>query len=461
MADLDPTDLAFAGVARQAELVRAGEVSARELVELYLARIERIDPEINAFRVVLAERALGEADQADSRRAAGDERPLLGVPLAVKDDQDVAGELTARGTDAYGAPAREDSEIIARLRAAGAVILGKTNVPELEIIGDTESPTWGVTRNPWDVERSPGGSSGGSAAAVAAGLAAAATGSDGAGSIRIPSANCGLFGLKSQRGRITLSPRTDVWHGLDVYGFLTRSVRDSALLMDVAATDAPERPFSESAAEPPGPLRIAVSTRAPFPSRLDRRVRQAIDDTAELLKSLGHSADRHEISYGTSANPTTVRYLRGVHDDAVAMARPQRLSRRTRGYSRLGGLFSDRALAWAMRQEAKSAERINRVFADHDVVLLPVAARPPVAAARWEGLSGVRALLEQSATYPYCVTWNQIGQPACAVPAGMTDDGLPLSVQLAARPGREDTLYALAAQIEAERPWADRRPPLA
>ncbi len=459
---MDPTELAFAGVVRAAQLIRDGEVSSRELTELYLERIERIDPEVNAFRVVLAERALAEADRADARaRSDSGDRPLLGVPVAIKDDMDVAGEVTARGTDAYGAPAGEDSEIVARLRGAGAVILGKTTVPELEIIGDTESPTWGVTRNPWDVERSAGGSSGGSAAAVAAGLAAAATGSDGAGSIRIPAANCGLFGLKPQRGRIGLAPRTDIWHGMDVYGFVCRSVADSALLMDVAAADSPERPFSEISHAEPGGLRIAVSTRPPFPSRLDPGVRGALDETAELLRSLGHSVERSEISYGMSANATTVRYLRGIHDEAVAMARPSRLSRRTRGFSRLGGLFGDRLLERAMGQEAANAERINRVFGAHDAVLMPVAAGPPVRAARWEGLGPVRTLLEMSSTYPYCATFNQIGQPACSVPAGMTEDGLPLAVQLAAPPGREDTLYALAAQLEAERPWAQRLPPVA
>jgi len=458
---MDAADLAFAGAARQAELVRSAEVSSRELVELYIERIGRIDPELNAYRVVLAERALEEADRADEARAGGDERPLLGVPLAVKDDQDLAGEVTARGTAAYGAPARHDSEIVTRLRGAGAVILGKTNVPELEIIGDTESPNWGVTRNPWDTERSPGGSSGGSAAAVAAGLAAAATGSDGAGSIRIPSANCGLVGLKPSRGRISLSPRTDVWHGMDVYGFLTRSVRDSALLMDVASSDVPARPFAESAAAAPRKLRFAVSTRPAFPSRLDPQVRRAFEDTAELLRGLGHSAERAEVAYGTSGNATSVRYLRGIHDDAVAMERPSRLSRRTRGFSRLGGLFSDRVLERAKGQEAANAERVNRVFADHDLLLMPVTAKPPVRAAQWEGLSAARTLLGMSLTYPYCATWNQLGQPACAVPVGMTGEGLPLSVQLVGRPGDEATLLAVAAQIEAERPWADRRPPVA
>lgn len=458
---MDVTDLALAGVVRQAELVRAGEVASRELVELYLERIARIDPEINAYRVVLAESALEEADRADKARAGGEELPLLGVPLAVKDDQDVAGEVTARGTAAYGAPAARDSEIVTRLRGSGAVILGKTNVPELEIIGDTESPTWGVTRNPWDTERSPGGSSGGSAAAVAAGLAAAATGSDGAGSIRIPSANCGLVGLKPSRGRITLSPRIDVWHGMAVYGFLTRTVRDTALLMDVAATEVPDRPFAEAAAAMPERLRFAVSTRPAIPSRLDPQVRRALEATAELLRGLGHSVERSEVGYGTSGNATTVRYLRGIHDDAEAMPRPARLSRRTRGFSRLGGLFSDRVLERAKRQEAANAERINRVLTDRDVLLMPVTAKPPVRAARWEGLGAARTLMGMSLTYPYCATWNQLGQPACAVPAGMTDDGLPLSVQLVGRAGDEAPLLAVAAQIEAEHPWADRRPSVA
>jgi amidase len=213
---MDTVEIAFAGIARQAELIAGGELSSRELVELCLGRIERTQPRLNAFRVVFAERALMEADQADARRGAGDarmaqdgerlaQRPLLGVPIAVKDDIDVAGEVTAFGTNAHGAPARADAEVVHRLRAAGAVIVGKTNVPELCIWPFTESATFGATRNPWDLQRAPGGSSGGSAAAVAAGLVGAALGSDGAGSIRIPAAWCGLFGLKPQRGRVPMA----------------------------------------------------------------------------------------------------------------------------------------------------------------------------------------------------------------------------------------------------------------
>src|SRR4051812_20106343 len=195
---MDRDDLAFAGVARQAELVRAGEVSSRELVELYLERIERLDPQLNCFRLVMAERALTDADQADARRRSNGDRPLLGVPIALKDNIDVAGELTTHGTSAYGDPARADAEIVKRLRAAGAVILGKTLLPELAVYPWTESATFGATRNPWDLNTTTGGSSGGSAAAVAAGPAAGGMASDGGGPIPVPAARCGLFRLQPQ-----------------------------------------------------------------------------------------------------------------------------------------------------------------------------------------------------------------------------------------------------------------------
>jgi len=185
-----------------------------------------------------AERALVDADQADARMGAGDDRPLLGVPVAVKDESDVAGEVTTLGTDAYGEPAAADSDFVRRLRSAGAVIVGKTNLPELAIMGTTEGPAFGVTRNPWDLDRTPGGSSGGSGAAVAAGLVPAATASDGAGSIRIPAACCGLFGLKPTRGRVSLAPKLEGWRGMVVEGCVSRSVIDTALWLDVVSGDA-------------------------------------------------------------------------------------------------------------------------------------------------------------------------------------------------------------------------------
>src|SRR3954451_10361250 len=254
---MDPLDLAYAGIARQAALIRSGEVSPVELVELYLRRIERLEPRLNAFRVVFAERALAEARQAEGRRGAGSDRPLLGVPVAVKDNLDMAGEYTAMGSHAYGGPATSDSEIVRRLKAAGAILIGKTMLSELAIFPWTEPAAWGMTRNPWGIEeRTAGGSSGGSGSAVAAGLVAGASASDGGGSIRVPAAVNGAFGLKPQRGRVSLMPDAQHWYGLSQAGAITRTVQDSALWLDAvagpAAGDAhaaepPSRPFAEAA----------------------------------------------------------------------------------------------------------------------------------------------------------------------------------------------------------------------
>src|SRR4051794_27972544 len=197
-------------------MVRAGEVSPTELVELYLGRIKGLDSQLNAFRKVFADSAPGEAKEAEERLSAGEQGPLLGVPVAIKDSVNVAGELTTHGTDAFPDPAAEDAEMVRRLREAGAIVIGKTNLPELAICGFTESETWGITRNPWDPERSTAGSGGGSAAAVAAGWVPLASASEGGGSIRIPAASCGVFGLKPQRGRISLAPDLRHWRGLSV-----------------------------------------------------------------------------------------------------------------------------------------------------------------------------------------------------------------------------------------------------
>ena len=477
---MDATDLAFAGIARQAELIGAGEISSRELVELYLERIARLDPLLNAFRVVLAERALLEADQADARRGAGGERPLLGVPIAVKDDIDLAGEVTGFGTSAYGEPAVNDAEIVRRARAAGAVVIGKTNVPELCAVPWTESPTRGATCNPWALERTPGGSSGGTAAAVAAGLVGAGLGSDAGGSIRCPAAYCGLFGLKTQRGRVPLAPSVDAWLGLSVDGVLTRSVKDSALFHDVIA-DGPADPGAPSVprssfleaigsqagspvgAHAPRPLRVAVASRLP-PSplaRLQPDNRAALEETVVLLRRLGHEVNERELDYGPLMPPPefTVRMVRSRHEDAVALAHPERLERRMRAISRLGGLLTPGIVAWARGREAAYAARLNEALIDHDVLLTPVTPAPPPSIGACEGRGWLSTMFVAGATVSYLMSWNVTGQPACSVPAGFALDGLPRAVQLVGRPNDEATLCSLAAQLEAERPWADRRPP--
>jgi amidase len=464
-------DIAFAGAARQAEMVRAGEVSPTELVGLHLERIERIDPQLNSFRVVLAERAMLEAEQAEARLKGGDERPLLGVPIALKDEVDLAGELTTRGTDAFPDPAVADSEMVRRLREAGAIVVGKTLLPELAICGFTESATWGVSRNPWDPQRTPGGSSGGSAAAVAAGLVPIASASDGAGSIRIPAACCGLFGLKPQRGRVSMAPHLEHWNGLSANGCVSRRVIDTALWLDVVsggseepgAPAPPEQPFVEAAKTPPGKLRVAYSTAVPralAPPTVSDEAKVPVGEMAETLRSLGHETVVQDPNWGSIGNNSIPRYLRGIAEDVARVPLPERLERRTRGMGRLGGLIPDRLFEQARGAVQADAARVNAIFDSCDVLMTPVMGGTALPVRRWEGRGGLWTLLGMSRFYPYCIPWNHLGNPSMAVPAGFAANGMPLSVQIVGRPGDEATLLSLAAQLEAERPWADRRPPV-
>jgi amidase len=456
------SDLAFAGLDEHLRLLASGEVTSEELTGLFLDRIERHDPALNAYRVVFAERARAEAKQADARRRSGEDRPLLGVPIAIKDDTDVQGEITTWGTGAVETPAAADSEVVRRLRAAGAVILGKTNVPELMIVPFTESPTWGITRNPWDRQRSAGGSSGGSAAAVAAGLASAALGSDGGGSIRIPAAACGLFGLKPERGRVSTAPMSEPWHGLSTWGAITRRVIDSARFYD-AIRDGGES-FAEAASREPGRLRIAVSRKPPaqVPARPDAEQLGALEGTAEVLRSLGHEVVDRELDWGTAWLNFVPRYLRGIHDEGWTVEHPERLARRTRGFMRLGGLIPRSALARARANEAADRARICTVFDDgFDAVLTPAFLHRPPPVLAYEGRSAFWTLNGVARYAPYQAIFNHTGQPAAAVPAGFAGDGFPLSVQIAGPPGGEGTLLSLAAQLERERGWPEHRPPVA
>jgi amidase len=334
----------------------------------------------------------------------------------------------------------------------------------------TESEWHGPTRNPWNLERATGGSSGGSAAAVAAGLAAAALGSDGGASIRVPAAMCGLFGLKPTRGRISTLPDPEHWHGLTVFGGLARSVLDAALFDDAlrgpAEGDAhtppdPELSFAEAARRGPRTLRVAVSRKGTLPGvKVGPAARRAVEETAELLGSLGHEVADRDPKYGQLLPDVMPRYLAGVADDAAALEHPDRLERRSRRVAAAGRRVHGRALRRALRREPVVAERVNAVFADHDVLLTPVTAAQPEPVERWRGKGAVRTFNGGGPYVTYTAIWNYLGQPAAAVPAGFDDEGLPLAVQIVAPANGETTLLSLAAQLESARPWADRRPPV-
>lgn len=464
-AAVDPSDLAFVGAAEQARMLADGEITAPMLLEVYLERIERIDSELRAYRVVFYDRAREQAEAAQRRLDAGERRPLLGVPIAIKDDIDVADEVTTYGSGGHGPAVTADAEVVRRLRAAGAVIIGKTNVPELMMFPYTESLTFGATRNPWNPSRSPGGSSGGSAAAVAAGLAPVALGSDGGGSIRIPSTWCGLFGLKPQRDRMSLEPHDDAWYGLSVNGPIARSVIDAALILDATTTiPGPEGEFVAAAGRDPGRLRIALSTKVPtpLPIRCGKAELIAVEMAGELLRDLGHDVVERDPAYPAWATYANFlpRYLRGISDDADAQPYPQRLEARTRTIARLGSYFSDRRMAAVRAGEDAVSRRIQSIFDDVDIVVTPGTAAGPSRIGAYQRRGALATLLLVGRRVPYLQVWNLTGQPAAVVPWDFDDDGLPMSVQLVGRPYDEATLLSLSAQIEAARPWAHRRPPV-
>jgi amidase len=456
---LDATELALAGAARQASLVASGALSAREMTELHLERIGRLGPQLNAFRVVLAEQALGQADAADARRARGDGGALNGVPVAIKDDTDVAGQATPFGTAGNGGLKGEDSAIVARLRDAGAVIIAKTHVPELMICCFTETLTFGATRNPWDPNRTPGGSSGGSGAAVAAGLCGVAHGTDGAGSIRIPAAWCGVFGLKPQRDRVPLAPYDDAWYGLNTHGPIARAVADAALFLDAAADTGTT--FAAAAARPPGPLRIALATNLPAGvlARPSADALRAVHETADLLRALGHTVTETALDFGPVAGPSVIaRYLAGIARGLQALPHPERVEPRTKGFARLGAAIPRALVEKAVAAGAGIAARVGRTFEQADVILTPGPTKPPFEIGALHGRGALWTLNAMLDRVPYYAAYNATGQPAASVPAGFDGDGLPLAVQLVGRADDEATLLSLAAQLEQARPWAQRRP---
>lgn len=464
-------ELAFAGVVRQAQLARDRQVSPRELVTLYLERIARLDPIINAFRVVLTDDAMTQAVQVEKRLAAGEVLPLAGVPVAVKDDTDVAGVSTMCGTAIDMGPASADSAAVRRLRQAGAVIIGKTHLSEFGAYPVSESATWGITRNPWDLYRTPGGSSGGSAAAVAAGMVPAATGSDSGGSVRIPAACCGLVGLKGQRGRISAkeSPeRAYRFHGLNHIGPLARSVADAALLHD-AMTGAepgdeipappPAPPLTAALAHPPRRLRIAMSFKPILPVPVSDEVRRPVLQTAELLRSLGHQVvERDPVYPVVGIGAVLALFMNGFAHEIDRLPAPELLERRMRAEARTSRLVPDWLARRAVAAEGRLTRRSLHPIADCDVLMTPVLAIPPVRIGYFEGLGPTRAMLRLLKFIPFTFPQNYSGQPAISIPAGIAADGLPQAVHLVGRPNDEATLISLAAQLESARPWADNWP---
>ncbi|KUN23188.1 amidase [Streptomyces antibioticus] len=457
-----------AGLVETARALADGTVTARALVERTLARIEAGQGSLNAFRIVRAEAALAEADAADKELAAGMRKPLLGVPVAVKDDMDVAGEPTAFGCRGEFPPVAEDGEAVRRLRAAGAIVVGKTNTCEFGQWPFTEGPAFGATRNPWNADHTPGGSSGGSAAAVAAGLVPAALGSDGAGSVRIPASWTHLIGIKPQRGRISTWPRGESFQGITVNGTLARTVADAALLLDAASGNHaldPHRPpsvdASGAARRDPGRLRIALALKPPFtalPARLQPAVRAKVVQLAEQLAALGHTVEEADPPYGQIWLTFIPRATAGLAERVGEAPFPALLDRRTRDAARLGRLLGGAPLRAARRAEAVLHRRIGAFFRSYDVVLAPTTAAPPPRIGSMLPLSGFATDRAMIAACPYAWPWNVLGWPGVNVPAGFVDGGLPVGAQLLGPANSEPLLISLAAQLEAELRWHEAWP---
>lgn len=472
LASTSQSDLAFAGPGALAAAVRAHELSARELVELCLARIDQLDPALNAFRTTLPDEALAAADAIDAGDPA-DAGPLAGVPFAVKDDLPLRGQPMTLGSRSPATPQERDAEVVRHLREAGAIPIGITNVPELTLFPWTASDANGITRNPWDPTRTPGGSSGGSAAAVAAGMVPAATGTDGGGSLRIPAACCGLVAMKPSRGRVSSRPLGSTWMGMACYGALARTVADSALLLDVVSGTTAEDPYRLPAPDasfadavrlgPQRPLRVAISTALPLGEhvRLSAEQRLAFERTARLLAELGHEVEPRDPAYGLVSLEYMAALVGGAHDDFEKLADSHLTEPATRQAVAFGRFVTPRLRRWLMQRRPRTTARITALWDDFDVLLTPGLAGTAIAAEGGYGHSALRGLWIASQFMPYYPVFNLTGQPAISLPAGLGADGLPLSIQLVGRIGDEATLYALAGEIEAARPWAFDRPRLA
>ena len=483
-----------------AELVRQKEVTPLELLEAAIHRIERLNPTLNAVVHKMYTAAEAQANMIQ-------EGAFAGVPMLLKDLLAAyAGEPLRNGSRFYRhyVP-QEDSEIVRRYKRAGLLILGKTNTPELGITGVTEPALFGPTCNPWDTSRTVGGSSGGSAAAVAARMVPIAHGGDGGGSIRIPAACCGIFGLKPTRGRMPGSTPFAGWQDFVVEHVLTRSVRDSAAILDATAGPAfgalnmpppPSRPYLEEVGSPPGRLRIAYSDRALLGESLDKACLQGLTETVELLRSLGHElvpAELDHIDWPAFARAFVTMLASEVRADIEEAE--QLLGRKSefnefevasRALSVIGGYNSGSDFVHAVRTMQRTGWEIGRYYAENniDVLLTSTLAKPPVKIGSIlpQGFEAVglnilgrlklgrimdligfidQAARDSFAFTPNTMPFNLTGQPAMSIPLAWTEDSLPVGMQFVGRFADEATLFRLAGQLEEARPWANMMPPAA
>jgi amidase len=440
--------------------IASGVLTPGAVLEDSLTRIEARNAELNAFSVVLEDAA---REQARFLGIGADESgPLYGVPVAIKEELVVAGCVTTFGGHGNSTPATSDGEVVRRLRAAGAIVVGKTHMPEFGAFPYTESVAYGHTRNPWRTGFTPGGSSGGTAAAVAAGMVPIGMGGDGGGSIRIPAACCGLFGLKPQRGRVTSAPGEHLWWALGTVGPLTRTVLDSAIVYDVIRGSLPvdrwhageAGSFVEAAGRDPGRLRIGWSVKpVTVGVKPHREHVAAVRDTARVLSDLGHDVREIDPHYPDASTAFMPQFFAGIRTEAEAMEHYDRLEARTRETCRLGSWVTPRVLDYALRQTEKVSAKANRVFGDVDVLLTPSIAHRPPRTGVLDGTGTVRALLKSVPAVAYAALWNVAGNPACSVPSGTGSDGLPIGCQLVGPTDGEEVLFSLAAQLERARPW--------
>lgn len=480
-----------------AGLIRSGDVTPAELLETAIARAETVNPELNAIVTPLYEKG------REISKQLPDPGPFRGVPFLLKDLEFEWGgtpmKSGSRGYQHYVSPS--DSEVVRRLKAAGLVFFGKTNTPEFGLTPYTESKLYGPARNPWKTTHSPGGSSGGSAVAVAAGIVPAASASDGGGSIRIPAACCGLFGLKPSRGRVTLGPRFgELWNGAVIGHAVTRSVRDSAGLLDVVSGGfpgdpygiaPPERPFVDEVSREPGKLRIAFSTQTLIESQpVDQECVKAVREAARLLESLGHTVEEVPLPYEKTL--VTEAFFVNVLSETAAtlrelsnhLGRPVRrddVELNTWAQARLADGFSAVDVAYQKRRWNTLNRHMGQLHETYDLFLTPTLPRQPIPIGTYQNTASEQRLLklvdslgglkylngskivndlaERSLGYiSFTVITNMTGQPSMSVPLHWSPDGLPIGVMFAAKLGNEATLFRLAGQLEQERPWFNKRP---